>query len=108
VNGYDISKAKSPDNELPSGYIVVFSVVWRREGSVHLAVLRQSESVAYSTEPEKKDYIMGDEVGNSAPTLLSVTPSWKAGEACWPTFRGKLMTFVGEVSIPDTPEQGIW
>lgn len=85
------------------GYFIVFYVCQTTPLGVNVWTLSQVASPVFSDMPVRKDYLPASKVGKQAPTATGQLPSWKKGDANWPTVDGHLMSFVGEVELQDTP-----
>lgn len=97
---YETSKAFVKGKNLPVGYFIEYIILEYSINNKSIHYLKQNKSATYSVNPEKNDYIaVSDMKKNIKELSLGNPPLWKIVDAQWPTFNGKLMFFLGQVSL---------
>ncbi len=101
---FDTSKMLLKGRPGSGGFFLQFLVVEFEAADRHvLHMLRQHRSPIYSAASDGKDWVWASEVKKTdkEKLFLGSPPTWEETEAQWPTVSGKLMRFVGQVSLPE-------
>jgi hypothetical protein len=102
---YDLQHARSGGSALGHGFFVEYLILQTPvDGQHKLQRLVQQGSVTYSPLAEGKDYRRCAALRSGDAQRLHHRPRWESpDDAVWPTLAGKLMSFVGQMTLPDTP-----
>jgi hypothetical protein len=99
---FETSNAMLNDKELPPGFFIEYKVVEIEEPDhIEIMHLSQHRGITYNDHGSKNDHVPASEVNWSDALKLSFNspPRWKVEDAHWPTHKGNLMEFVGQVDL---------